>query len=276
MMASLSWWRSASLMWRKRHSRSWSIWRVEVCVNVHLALGGDSDKELDELDEGTLASYHFDIVTEFESRMGLEIIFVHILVLESDRHRSIGACLQVFQVWECCSHSPGTMRCILSSLNGGTCTSSLIEGAFQTSCFTRSIWSVLTPQIAKRCESLKSLDIKYCKLVKSTKGLEKLLAGGCLANLEVLDLSGTVFKEDQLLEFAKKLLSSCHQLVLVDFSWTKLNKAVSIQNLLQYESSRQEIVANKRKNLLVLRYSWLEIHIGGFLRVCTSEAERSC
>lgn len=91
--------------------------------------------------------------------------------------------------------------------------------------------------------------------MKSTRYLEKLVTKRKLDHLEVLDLSGCVFREEKLGELSKKLLAHCENLTFIDFSWTKLNRAATIQDLLQHESYRQEQLQTKRKKLLILRFS---------------------
>jgi len=112
--------------------------------------------------------------------------------------------------------------------------------------------------IVKRCTMIRSLSLKYCKLINNTEVLSMLLDEEDFRNnLEVLDLSGSLIEEKNLLEFTKKLLNLCPNLVMVDFSWTKLKKAENIQNLLLHENKRQRSVKPhiSRKKLLSLRFS---------------------
>eukprot|EP01117_Protostelium_nocturnum_P009222 TRINITY_DN3301_c0_g1_i1.p1 TRINITY_DN3301_c0_g1~~TRINITY_DN3301_c0_g1_i1.p1 ORF type:complete len:1036 (-),score=352.10 TRINITY_DN3301_c0_g1_i1:40-3147(-) len=122
--------------------------------------------------------------------------------------------------------------------------------------FRRTLNQDILLGILSRCTLLKSLDLKFCKLVKSTKKLEELFKKGTFRNLERLDLSGSLLEEDELLGFTRVLLENCPNLRFIDFSWTKLKKAENIQNLLVHESKRmRENSLLRRKETLLLRFS---------------------
>eukprot|EP01119_Soliformovum_irregulare_P016979 TRINITY_DN49_c0_g1_i1.p1 TRINITY_DN49_c0_g1~~TRINITY_DN49_c0_g1_i1.p1 ORF type:complete len:1018 (-),score=253.35 TRINITY_DN49_c0_g1_i1:24-3014(-) len=197
--------------------------------------GSEDNLEIEEHSSVEL-DVNFEILNAFESRMGIEIIlYIFSFLSLSD----IGRLCRVCKSFKHYASNPQLNQWKYLSLFP----------------FRRRINDHLVYRIVRPLTYIRSLDLRYCKMLKSTRCLEKLLLSHCLDSLEVLDLSGTVFKEDSLLELSMKFLATCQYLVFIDFSWTKLNKAQTIQNLLQSESTRQEFALNKRKKTLVLRFS---------------------
>jgi len=132
--------------------------------------------------------------------------------------------------------------------------------------FRRSITDSHLYGILKKCISIDTLDISFCKWIRSISPFLRLLEENFLKTLKVLNLSGLLIEENELIALCEALLCSCEKWKLIDFSWTKLKSALLIQNLLLKESDRCRSSSVRRESLLTLRFS-SRLHIKSGLRI---------